>query len=429
MEVPYCDSHKNKDLSVDESCRRNAKYDNSTSEQMPLHYHYEDLESSPFDEPPMRAELDFDRLVYDMKRGFPAPSRLLATYVVPSSSKRCHTEECSNADDANDEFDVDEDDDGASRPHDESRYQHEHHRYPADTRRRSIPSDRANRPSSFRNNRSSSKRLTFAKQLVDIVPEQWLFRQDGNSFSVVSSRFGEEDEDDDDVDDDDDEFEEDEDSLVSQENSLEYFLRGEWIQDEDLLAPLNCKSSRHRNYHNRSIESPNTAKSNYLCGFDGKATCLSILYPAHFSSKPFSVPLKWKEYTSLDSECLSASFCRSESCLQTIKRSAKRTESACSEGMGTEEVEEETAVTRAASGNTSFRDILPLLSLQVVFGKMFEQPPSDATNKTSKQSVRNSQMIATDSDSLSLSNTNVSDSEDSTLANINGLLIVRATAE
>ncbi|KAG7368045.1 hypothetical protein IV203_030788 [Nitzschia inconspicua] len=372
---------------------------------MPLMYRYEDWEASPFDEPPVTAELDLDRMVYDIKLGLPPPSRLSKAYVIPRAViiKDDNFDACGE---------VEWEDDGASRPHDESLYFHEHCEHHSSPKRGTAKRSSSLRQNKFGRNENCSdkRRISFSRQLVDVLPEQLNHRREFSqtSISPKSSPPG--------VDlkendaDEEDEYD-DEDSLLSQENSLEYFLRGEWIEDDEFFAPINCTSSKRRSSGSISAADNKEDQDSCLCGLDEATSFFALLDRGHFSSKPFSVPFKkWKEYTSLDSACLGVSFSRSESCISsTTQRSMAYAQSIFSKR---EHVNDEKSMPRQAAAESTFK--LPTLqqSLQGIFRRIFEQNPAGGTSKTSEETQKKD----SDSDTLSLTDTNVSDSEESVLA-------------
>ncbi|KAG7347412.1 hypothetical protein IV203_016117 [Nitzschia inconspicua] len=364
---------------------------------MPLMYRYEDWEASPFDEPPVTAELDLDRMLYDIKLGLPPPTRLSKAFVNPRAA-------ITKDDDFYAYGEVEWADDGASRPHDESRHYHEH------CEQHSSPKRAATRWSSLRRrkvgrnkNCIDKRRISFSRQLVDVLPEQLNHRKEvsHSSFSGKLSTPGV------DLDDADEEDEYDEDSMLSQENSLEYFLRGEWIEDDEFCAPINCTSSKRRSSGSISAADSKEDKDNCLCGLEEATSFFALLDRAHFSSKPFYVPFKkWKEFTSLDSVCLGVSSSRSESCISsTTQQSIECAQSIFS---NREHVNNE----KQAAAESSFK--LPLLqqSLQGIFRRIFERNPAGGTSKIPEETQKKD----SDSDTLSLTDTNVSDAEESVLA-------------
>ncbi|KAL3915772.1 MAG: hypothetical protein SGILL_005491 [Bacillariaceae sp.] len=208
-------------------------------------------------------------------------------------------------------------------------------------------------------------------------------------------------------------------SFLSFENSLEYFLRGEWIKEEvDLiLSPVQCKPKLNK----KNGASSDKEEKNRFCG---------IIDPSDYTSKPFSVPFKWKEYTSLDSECFDAdNLCRNSDevwvdsdHVPRQQRSSRR--SLCSEDDDAEE--NDSLTTARLSVSNSFREMLPpLKSIQRILGGFLEE----SCGKTNKKEKRERMKRTNSDDTMSMSAASAhhcSDSEDSTLAN---MLRSNATAE
>jgi hypothetical protein len=417
QEWPSSFRHKNKGIGNNKD---NRNFDERIN-AMPKTTHH-DLDVSPFDEPPMRDELDLGRFIYAMSQGPSPPPYMSSTFMTPKrASKEGFYKETSRS--------YDYDSDVASKPHDEARYYYDLQpnmskpTSPSSFQRLtsfSLRRNRNKRASSFKKEKGKSKgkkRLSFSKQLVDVVPEQWLNRrhrrkQRDASNSIVSSR-QEEDLYDDILEEDDDIEDEEEESrsFWSQEMSLEYFLLGEWIEQDDLLSPINCQGFSLKDDH------PNADPENIYednCGSDGKTSCFPMLNPAQFRNRSFSAQ-------TLDSSvCFGSSWCRGESCLNTfkIKQKSRAAQSQLSKDFG---VLEDSNTASHAQVPTSLQETLPSIQfIQNIVGEFFEGLTSQASvNEDFTERVRNniSTNKKSDPDALSCSTTNLSDSEDSTLAN------------
>ena len=332
-------------------------------DKMQMRYYdscYESQDESPFDEPPLSAELDLDRLVDALRKGDPPPARL----------QRLAEEEDDSA--------------ASSLPHDEPRRQR--------LERRNNKQQLRSRFSQQQKGKKENRRISFADKLVDIVPEEIGVNQQRQYRSASVASY------------------EDETyaSFLSFENSLEYFLRGEWIEQDmdDILSPMqmHCRGSKEKG------DGEDSKRENSRLG-----DCLGLVDPTEYSSKPFSVPFKWKEYTTLDSECLDVELCKNEDAAwvrsESRKRRAHSTRSVCSEDDDLEMEEDEN------SAANSLRDMLPPLeSLETLFERLFQG--NNAPNK--KQTSR----MGVDDESMSMY------SENSTLANTSvGMRVANATAE
>jgi hypothetical protein len=326
----------------------------------------EELDESPFDEPPVSAEIDLDRMVEALTNGSPPSKvfhRLSGSFSVTSSL-----------------------------PHDEPR------RQPKRQHKQRHSSARWNQR---QNSRSKGRRISFAKKLVDVVPEEFgeEFGVKRAASSIASPDF------------------EDETyaSFISFENSLEYFLQGEWIRQEmdDLIFPVNCNSPKAKSTKTRGGE------RNSSHWYD----CLGLLDPAEYSSKPLSEPFKWKEYTTLDAECLDVELCRNEGSLVKSDHGSRRRlrtkRSFCSEDDDVD-VEEALSLTTARNSVTnSLREMLPPLeSFQTIFGRFFAGSSTSAKKQAGQKGKNRN-----DDDTMSMY------SDDSTLANTSAGLRVNVTAE
>jgi hypothetical protein len=445
--------HKNKGDGDNVDNKDNNSNVDENEDYMPRKQQYRDLEASPFDEPPMLDDLDLGRFIYSMNLGPSPPPSMSFASMSPkrASSVGVDTGRCRS----------DDDDDGASKPHDEARYYDGLQQpniskptSPSSFRRFtsfSLRRNRNKRTPSLKNGKDKSKRkkrLSFSRQLVDVVPEQWLNRrhrqqQRDATFSIVSSR-QEDDLFDDGEEEDDVDYEDDDLSFWSQEMSLEYFLLGEWIEKDDLLSPINCEGLTLRDDH------PNADPENIYedsCRSDGNTSCFPVLDASHCRSQPFSIPFRWREYTTLDStECLGSSWCRGDFCLDNFKinENTSVTQFHLFEDSG---IQEASNACQSPQIPTSVREILPSMQfLQDIVEGIFENPISQASvngdymkrtsddmKRTSEYTNRTREDImnheVSDVDALSCSMIDLSDSEDSTLANTSIDLTVKVTAE
>lgn len=343
---------------------------------MPFLCRYDDVDAAPFDEPPVSTEFDLDRILNALKEGAPIP-KVTATVL----------------------NDMDEESEAISRPHDE------HYQYASSPRR----SSQGKRNRSGDRKKKKFKNITFAKQLVDVVPDNW---QPGRYESYVdeastlaSSRHSD--------------FEVD--SMVSQDNSLDYFIQGEWIEQDELFETPCCTSSKADPTHKAS----DNQHKQVLCGLYEKYffnLTNPVMNPIQFNCQPFKIPLRWKENTSLDSECFNISFCGKESCRKRRSNPSRASPSICSHPEDDNEEEERQAVTQIT------RDIRPQFDSLQGGGGRFVIGNSGESKEALELKTR-SEKTQPESDSITEVSNNGTDSDDSTLADTNMRLIVEATVE
>ncbi|KAL3909015.1 MAG: hypothetical protein SGILL_008259 [Bacillariaceae sp.] len=328
------------------------------------YYGFDGMEESPFDEPPLSADIDLNRMVEALQEGAP-PSKVF--YHIA------------------DDISV-----SSPQPDDEPRRSSQKHRQKQ--RRSSARWNNQNREHS----KATGRRISFATKLVDIVPDEFGVKRSVSS--VISHDFESETYA----------------SFLSFENSLEYFLQGEWIHQEmhDLISPINCK-----NRFKKNKSSPKEGESDQPRSYWGE--CFGYLSPANYTSKPFVEPFKWKEYTTLDTECFNVELCQNDDSWfssDAPRQRSRTNRSRCSEDdddLGVEE--DESRATARNSVTDSLKGMLPPLeSLQNAFGEFFTGPEKQVGRKGN---------VKGDDETLSIF------SEDSTIANTTLGWRLSATAE
>jgi hypothetical protein len=156
----------------------------------------------------------------------------------------------------------------------------------------------------------------------------------------------------------DEEDDDEEETLLTQDNSLEYFLSREW-RSKSTIGDDEGEGWNEKD----------------ACGL-----CASFDLSA-FSSKPFTVPISWKEYTSLEAACFNnrtseeskdekeVPFCRDGSWI-TCDTNGHSLRSVVSEEDGTRN----TCDGSQPIFNNLFLPLPPLESYQEVFGRFFDGP-------------------------------------------------------
>jgi hypothetical protein len=288
---------------------------------------YIDVEMAPFDEPPLSREWSLDRLVEALKSGSPIPE----VTAVPRTDEST-IESLTHASGL---FDVEK--------IIQERRKNEKKKSKK-TKQRNKENGTTKKSMEIGN---PGKEVKLARQIRDIVDSSEGDTQNDPSVHRQHRRHRTDEEDDD-----------EEETLLTQDNSLEYFLSREWLSKsaigDDEGEELNKKDA---------------------CG-----VCAFFDLSA-FSNKQFTVPISWKDYTSLEAACFNnptseeskdekeVPFCRSGSWI-SCGTNGHSLRSVVSEEEGTRNTWDDSQ----PAFNNLFPPLPPLESYQEVFGRFFDGP-------------------------------------------------------
>jgi hypothetical protein len=305
-----------------------------------MHYFY-NSEASPFDEPPIVEELSLDALVEAIKKGTPLPPSLAASQSKGRRSRR------TNGDESISELLAQ----AFSRREQKVQKQRKSSKRRSATRRKKteeVRKERTNRSNAMieipeqigvekaRKSRDTNRGPSICQRNTELN----LCLGDIASFD-------------------------DEDDLSTQGTSLEYYLRGEWIANDYIISPC----SNETGVPVRFDASDEEDKHDQACAlFEGDLNSL-FCHPlplSSFKGKPFPIPVKWKEYTSLGAEC-------------SARRHSRKGD--------LEDGNDDDGINQHYTCADQSNFFLPVETLSEMFENFFEGPNHNRTRKNRKKRV------------------------------------------